>query len=225
MTVKLWGDHIAGPALAVIAIASVIGAALLRNDPSGTAKFVVCTAWITSVAAVFLMFVAQYDAWKKLDREVEVYLDAKPRLGLTIDGPFGREEWQRRADTRDTPAWFWMEHLGGRVPTDVRFDPIQSKRGEYALCFQPLPYVNPPVRHNVYYEVTNEGKRINSEIVGYLGMGTFLLHFVQDTDQESEQDEYLLTARYMDGDTERTQKFRLVFDKIKFGFLRNTMHL
>jgi hypothetical protein len=225
MTARLWGNHIAGPVLAIIAIASVVGAAFVRKDPSLAAKLVVWTAWSTSVAAIFLMFRAQYDAWKKLDEKVNNYLDDHPRLGLNVVGFFGRQEWSDQADSKNTPAHFSIEHLGGRIPTDVRFDPIHSKRGTWTLCFGALPYVKPPVRQGMEYEVLEKGERITSRISKELGWGTCLMWFVVDTEPQPEQDEYLLTVRYMDGDAERTQTFKLVFDKTRFGFLPNTMHL
>jgi len=224
MTAKLWGNHIAGPVLAIIAIASVIGAAVVRNDPSLAAKFLVWTAWTTSAATVFLMFVAQYDAWKKLDEEVQKYLDDRPRLGLHIVSHFGYKEWQKAVDGRNTPVHFSLEHLGGRIPTDVRFDPIQSKKGTWTLCFGSESYVTPPVRLMLAYELRDKGASID-HVIGDLGWGTFLLEFVKDSDPQPERDEYLLTVRYMDRDVERTQAFKLVFDKSKFGFLSNTMHL
>ena len=71
--------------------------------------------------------------------------------------------------------------------------------------------------------LTRSTKRVM--FVWIRGWGTFLLHSVVDTGSQPEQDEYLLTVRYLDGDAERTQTFKLVFDKTRFGFLPNTMHL
>ena len=179
-----------------------------------------------TVALAFLcLLIACYQAWADEYKKVQEYLDAHPQLGLDIVSFFGRKEWQEQADSRNTPAHFAIEHLSGRIPTDVRFDPIQSKRGVYTLCFGSLPYIKTPMRQLMEYEVMNEGKRIDLKSVDHLGWGTFLLHFVGDTDSQPEQDEYLLTVRYMDGDAERAQTFKLVFDKIRFGFLPNTMHL
>ena len=72
MTIKLWGGHIAGPVISLIAIVSVITAAFVRNNPSRAAMIVVGTAWLTSAAAIFLMFVAQYDAWKKINQSLAI---------------------------------------------------------------------------------------------------------------------------------------------------------
>jgi len=224
MTLKLWGDHIAGPVLAVIAIASVVGAAWVKSDPSLAAKLVVCTAWVTGAATVFLMFVAQYDAWKKLDGELQKYAADYPRIGLNVVSFFGMKDWNEQAANKNTPVHFSLQHLSGRIPTDVRFDPIPSKRGKWFLCFGSLPYVNPPVQKSMAYEVMDESNRYQSKVHGYLGWGELLLHFVQDTSPEPEQDEYTLTVRYKDGEEERSQEFKLLFDKARFGFLPNTMH-
>jgi|HubBroStandDraft_3_1064219.scaffolds.fasta_scaffold24290_4 hypothetical protein len=87
MTIKLWGGHIAGPVISLIAIGSVIGAAFFRNDPSRTAMIVVWTAWSTSIAAVFLVFVAQYGAWKKTDQSLateKAKNEAAPHMDITV---------------------------------------------------------------------------------------------------------------------------------------------
>jgi hypothetical protein len=87
MTIKLWGGHIAGPVISLIAIVSVITAAFVRNNPSRAAMIVVGTAWLTSAAAIFLMFVAQYDAWKKINQSLAIEKsknEAAPHMDITV---------------------------------------------------------------------------------------------------------------------------------------------
>jgi hypothetical protein len=179
----------------------------------------------TGAIAVLCLLIACYLAWADEHKKVQKYLDDGPRLGLHIASQFGIKVWMEQTDSKNTPVWFRIEHLGGRIPTDVRFDPIQSKKGTWTLCFGSEAYVKPPVPLILTYELREKGASIDSRIVDHLGWGTLLLSFVKDTDPQPEQDEYPLTVRYMDGDAERTQMFKLVFDKARFGFLPNTMHL
>ncbi|MGD0417651.1 MAG: hypothetical protein ABSA80_20005 [Terriglobales bacterium] len=202
------------------AIFTILGAYVFYADKSNR-----WALGATGILAVLCLLIACYLAWADEYKKVQKYLDDGPRLGLYIVSFFGRKEWQEQADSKNTPVHISIEHLGGRIPTDVRFDPIQSKKGTWTLCFGSESYVKPPVRLPLSYEIREKGANIDQRIIDHLGWGTFLLSFVNDTDPQPEQDEYLLTVRYKDGDAERTQVFKLVFDKTKFGFLSNTMHL
>jgi len=179
--------------------------------------------WFYILIVVFFC-IGSAIAWHKEYKVAQKYLDEQPRLGLHIVSQFGRKEWQDQADSKNTPVWFSVEHLGGRIPTNVRFDPIRSQKGSWTLCFGSEPYVKPPVRSMLSYEIRENGQPINSGTVNKLGWGIFLMHFVCDREPQPEQDEFMLIARYMDGDAERTQTFKLVFDSTRFGFLPNTMH-
>lgn len=201
------------------ALFTVLGAYVFYADKSNK-----WALGATGAMAVLCLLIACYLAWADEYKKVQRYLDDRPRLGLEISSVFGRKEWQEQADSRNTPAHFRLEHLSGRIPTDVRFDPVQSKRATWTLCFGSESYIKPPVPTLLFYEVREKGARIDQKIIDHLGWGTFLMHFVADTDSQPEQDEYLLTLRYKDGDAECTEAFKLIFDKDKFGFLQNTMH-
>lgn len=84
MTMKLWGNHVAGPILAVIAIISVIVSASYWNDPSILAKAARWSAWLTGSAAVGVIFVAQYDAWRDTKEKLEA--EEQRHIGSDIQG-------------------------------------------------------------------------------------------------------------------------------------------
>jgi len=70
MVAKLWGRHISGPILALVAIVAVFVNARYANDTTATATVAKYIAWITGGVSAFLVFVAQYQAW---DGEREKY--------------------------------------------------------------------------------------------------------------------------------------------------------
>ena len=87
MTTELWGKHIAGPILAVIAIVLVIISAIYAGDPTASVRIVRWSAWLTGLAAACLIFVAQYGAWKdehevadKAQSKLDEIDNAKPVL-------------------------------------------------------------------------------------------------------------------------------------------------
>ncbi|MGA8342397.1 MAG: hypothetical protein WB781_10710, partial [Candidatus Sulfotelmatobacter sp.] len=96
MTIRLWGNHIAGPVLAVIAIFFVIASAAIGGDATLAAKMVKWSAWLTGIATVLLMFVAQYDAWRETDRELDrekAKNEAQPHMDIRMKNvvPFSHD--------------------------------------------------------------------------------------------------------------------------------------
>jgi len=89
MVAKLWGNHISGPILALIAIAAVIVNARYANDATTTATGAKYIAWITGGVSAFLVLVAQFQVWseerEKYETEakrLEKIENEKPRLVL-----------------------------------------------------------------------------------------------------------------------------------------------
>jgi hypothetical protein len=62
---KWYKGHVSGWLLAVIAIGLAIAAAYFSDDPSKSAMVVRWSARLTVSAAIWVFFVAQYDAWKE----------------------------------------------------------------------------------------------------------------------------------------------------------------
>jgi hypothetical protein len=82
MVAKLWGNHIAGPILAVISIPLGVAAAYYSGDPTTAARVVKWSAWLTGSASIFMIFVAQYDAWcgEREKYETELAKNGKPEI-------------------------------------------------------------------------------------------------------------------------------------------------
>src|SRR5579863_6585809 len=68
---RLFGEHISGWILAVVAIVLSIASAFYMNDPTMTAKLVKASAAITGIVTVLLVFRAQYDAWRDSQEKCE----------------------------------------------------------------------------------------------------------------------------------------------------------
>ena len=93
MVGRLWGNHISGPILALVAIIAVFVNALYANDATTTATVAKYIAWITGGISGFLVFVAQYQTWdKERDkyeaeaRKLEEIEKAKPNMRLKEPG-------------------------------------------------------------------------------------------------------------------------------------------
>jgi hypothetical protein len=87
MVMKLWGKHIAGPILAVVAIGFGIASAVLGSDPTTAAKLVKLSAVLTALIAIFLIFRAQYDAWNETLMELEkerAKNEAAPHIDINV---------------------------------------------------------------------------------------------------------------------------------------------
>lgn len=86
-SIKLWGDHIAGPVLASISIVLIIVSAFYISDPTISAKIVKAGARITGLAAILLMFKAQYDVWHEVDTELrkeKTKSESAPKIDISI---------------------------------------------------------------------------------------------------------------------------------------------
>lgn len=79
---KHYKGHISGWMLAISAIGLQIAAAWVSNDPTRSATVVRWSAWIMTAAAVWVVFVAQYDAWReeRTRAEAEVARNLKPQI-------------------------------------------------------------------------------------------------------------------------------------------------
>lgn len=72
MVVAQWyKGHVSGWMLAIAAIGLQIAAAWVSNDPARSASVVRWSAWLTTGAAVYAIFVAQYDAWRAERKKFE----------------------------------------------------------------------------------------------------------------------------------------------------------
>ena len=88
MTVlKLWGNHISGPVLALIALVLGFASAHYASDAQIGTRLVKYSAWLTGAASILLVFVAQYDAWK-IERD-SLETEQRKNSGSHITGELG----------------------------------------------------------------------------------------------------------------------------------------
>jgi hypothetical protein len=184
--------------------------------------------WGTAIAAALLFFAAAFSAWaKENERRLaieEKYSDETPVIGLEILSAQGPSAW-RAARGRDA-CWFWLQHLGGRIPRSIRFDPIESLNRRFTLEFDAVPFLDPPRRTALAYRIQQQGfKPLSAHDMEKIGdvEGQMLACFLDDSPIELIELRYILRARFKDkGDEERTRDFNVVFDKGRAAFLPNT---
>jgi hypothetical protein len=154
-------------------------------------------------------------AEKKLEAE-------RPRLGVNTHSVEGPKAWAESP----VPVTFTIQHINGRVPTSIHFEPVTSKHRKFALAFNPLPYANrPPHPTLMGFEIIEVGvpslnavdwektRPIQKQLLGL---------FLDDSPIELVKLEYPLVGHFIDGDDPCSQTFCLRFEKNRFRFLEDT---
>lgn len=187
----------------------------------------------TFAAAVVCLFIGCFFAWRDKHNELlqtqaekdafrKRYEDNDPKLSLVTNSVEGPEAWREHPH----PVAFTVEHLSGRVPTSLSFDPIPSKKGRFLLQLDPLSHVRAGGIEGTGFEIIEVGKptlsAANRETIKNENIHTDLLRmFLDDSPLELLELDYTLNVQFTDGDTRRTQAFDLVFDKTRFRLLCN----
>jgi len=213
------GSGLSGPASVPFAIASLWVASNIQRVLYGS------LAGILLLVSAYRIWAKENTRAKKAEAEVvnltQKYFDGQPKLGVDILSTEGMKQWMEMGE----PVQFYLQHLSGRVATDVRFDLIVSKLGKFSLQFDSLPHVNTQVRNTLVYEIQDVGAVSlgyrDREKIGNISKEMLRL-FLMDSPNESSNVEYPLIARYKDGDNERIHIFHLRFDQHRFKFSRNT---
>jgi len=203
--------------------------------------FTVAALWVSSHAqrllygslAGILLLVSAYRVWAKENSRAENaeselanlkarYFADQPKLGLDILSTEGMKQWMELVD----PVQFYLQPLGGRMATDIRFDPVMSKLGKFSLQFDSLPHLHPSVRNTLIYEIQDVGAHSlgyrDRDKIGNVSK-EMLRIFLLDSEKCAGEQDYTLTAHYRDNDEERTHTFHLRFDPHRFKFARNTV--
>lgn len=129
---RLWKMHVSGWILALVAIGLTIAAATVADDASRSAKVVKLSAWLSGSAAIWVMFVAQYDAWKE---EREARTKAEHSAGH-FTGP---EVWLSFQDTPGVVSRFVVENRSKEVDASmVLLDPVETSRYRVESKLVPL---------------------------------------------------------------------------------------
>ncbi|WP_044176528.1 hypothetical protein [Granulicella mallensis] len=166
----------------------------------------------------FLKGEAAKESVKELEQR---YFDERPKLSLDIGSAEGERSWMETS----SPVQFYIHHLCGRIPTDVRFDPIISKLGKFSLCFDELPHIDSRARNTLTFDIQSVGYpslgQVDRSKIGNIG-STMFRQFLRDYPNETTEMEYELTARYKDGGEDLNHVFSIRFDRHRFRFIRNT---
>lgn len=215
----------------------------LGSGLSGPASvpFAVASLWVSSpiqrmlygaLAGIFLL-VSAYRIWAKENTRAnnaeselgllkQKYLDDQPRFGLDILSTEGMKQWMEASD----PVQFYLQPLGGRMATGIRFDPILSKMGKFSLRFDSIPHLHPTVRNVLVYEIQDVGAHPlgyrDRDKIGNISKEMLRL-FLLDSSKDADELDYALTAFYIDNGEERIHIFHLRFDPHRFKFARNTV--
>jgi len=147
--------------------------------------------------------------------------DTRPRLGLRPNSLEGPKAW---ADSGE-PVAFTIQHLSGRVPTSIRFDPVPSKLGRFSLQFDPLPYALSPQPEGVGFDVIETGApplSAKDRETTRSGRKEMLGLFLNDSPENLTNLDYLLVARFLDGTQLQSQAFRLRFETARYRFSEDT---
>ena len=183
-----------------------------------------------ALAASFVLL-ACYLAWRDEQVRVRVLEDEKnelrdrlfderPLLGLENHSVEGPKTWREHS----VPVTFSIQHLSGRVPTGIRFDPVLSLLGKFSLHFDAVPHAEKHPK-GIGFRVEPVGApRLSAHDLEKIGNieGELLRQFLDDSPPELIELSYDLNAHFKDGEEESTQSFRLIFDRGRFRFLPNT---
>lgn len=92
---KFYKSHISGWMLAILAVGLQIASAKYANDPAKSVLVVRYSAWVSTAAAVWALFVAQYDAWRgerTRAENAEKRLTPRLKIGMPQQHFWGLEE-------------------------------------------------------------------------------------------------------------------------------------
>jgi hypothetical protein len=224
-----WVGKMTGVLSILLAIAPLVSPAFFSGD-AGLWR----TRWFWWGAAIVSFFIASRLAWdeqrrkrdeaeQKLAAAESKYFDERPQLDLVAWSVEGRDEWSKHQE----PLHLSIRTLGGRIARDIRFDRLESKRGNFRLEFDSISAIagqsdQKAIRYE-FYEVT--GRPLPAADLAFLKRfdGIMLCLFMEDASFEEMQIiEYPMTVRFMDGEDERSYTFCLRFDPHRFVFLGNT---
>jgi hypothetical protein len=217
------GSGLSGPASVPFAVASLWVSSHLQRLIYGS------LAGILFLFSAYRIWATQEEKTSNLELQLatlkKTHFDTRPQLGLELEGAKGPTAWQN-AIGGDAACRFWLQQLGGRTATSIRFDPLLSKGGRFTLNFDAVPFVESSPRHTALrYYITEVGfPRLSAHDLEKTGdmEGTLLKSFLDDSPPELDKLEYTLTARFRDNGEELFRQFRAVFDRTRYMFLADT---
>jgi hypothetical protein len=201
-------------------ILSLLREVLQTNDPAKYHEkplLILCL----NAACIFALGILWWEERQGRIKAEKVLNDARPVVGLNVQGVEGPKAW---AD-HPVPVTFTIQHLSGRLPTSIRFDPVPSKNGRFSLQFDLLPHVDKAPHHTgMRFEVIETGvpqlsasdwETTRPHQKQLLGL------FFDDSPIELIKLDYSFAVHFLDGTDPRSQQFTLTFDKQRCRFLIN----
>jgi hypothetical protein len=177
------------------------------------------------LAIVFFCFGA-FQAWNtERDGRLEIEkrcFDERPHLSVVVYSADGEKDWVLGGN----PLWFQLHNTGGRIARTIQVEPIRSQLGKFELRFDSIPFSKsglPP--QTLSFRVCEPSAvPLSPQDTQALAIlhGVLVGQFTDDRRDTTEQVVYPLTIRYKDGDDEQSQTLHLVFDPIRYFYLRNT---
>lgn len=148
--------------------------------------------------------------------------DERPHLSVVVYSADGEKDWVLGGN----PLWFQLHNTGGRIARTIQVEPIRSQLGKFELRFDSIPFSKsglPP--QTLSFRVCEPSAvPLSPQDTQALAIlhGVLVGQFTDDRRDTTEQVVYPLTIRYKDGDDEQSQTLHLVFDPIRYFYLRNT---
>jgi hypothetical protein len=158
--------------------------------------------------------IATDEALRRVAELEKKCFDEQPKFGIRIGLQAG-DQWYEVRDDNGIMVQFIAEFLGGRVPTDIRFDPVISLKGAYWLNIHPMPFLspNPPRYEHLGFWVWVNGRRPEDDMFAFkkTKQASWVDHFVSDRPQGMDKCIYSLVVRYKDGDDERVKRCEIEY--------------
>jgi hypothetical protein len=186
-----------------------------------------------ALTAIILGGVSAYRIWARehdeklteINKRNEMerkYFDEQPKLGFDVHSDEGPRRWA----LNHAPVVFTLTHLGGRIPTNIRFDPILSQKGKFTLQLDPLAHVKPSHAEPAAFDILENGvpslSAVDREAQSNYMRKEMLELFLLDSEEFSGNLEYRVVINFTDRDEQRRQEFLLTFETNRYRFSPNT---
>jgi hypothetical protein len=183
-------------------------------------------------AAALCIFIACYLAWRDQHNELleseqmvqdlrKKYENEQPRLGLNVQSTEGPKSWTQSLH----PVKFSLKHLSGRVPTNIRFDPIPSKLGKFYIQFTPLAFAKTPNNETLSFEIVEKGAHTfnAADWEKLLSIDKEMLElFLHDCQSFTGDLNFPVVVHFDDLSAAEEQLFCLTFETNKYRFSQDT---
>jgi hypothetical protein len=212
---RAWYGWVGGSAtMGIVGLGQILG---LWSAPQKQVYYLLFACGF--LVSVFQAWQSEYHRASEAERK---YRDDQPRFSIRpVNLVDSAEGWYQQRDGNGTMVQFILEHYGGRVPENIRFDPVPSLGGLFSLRFSELPFAAAQ-GHREYLDfevwIVGAPPEADMELFIKLNQATMLDQFVADRPKGLQNCGHLLTVRYTDRGDERTKLFEIEFNPKRFLF-------